>query len=176
MQYHSFSAFIAAIGESFRDVPGRLPRPFAWFAFLLGGLFLYGEINGPTTILLLGRQADGVVVEIRYVRGRNTSVIPVIRYTLPDGSTASFHTSALLGRDFTVGERLRIRYLPFWRERGEIFSFGQLFSPLIIGWVGACLFFAGGLAVLRGRKQRVLDKEKLDAFIASHTSHRTDRH
>jgi hypothetical protein len=31
------------------------------------------------------------------------------------------------------------------------------------------------LAVLRGRKQRVIDQQKLAAFIASHTSHRTDR-
>jgi hypothetical protein len=172
MQYTSFSAFVRAIKDGLRSDIGRLPRGLAWIFFLLGGLFLYSEIHGPTTVVLFGRQADGVVESIRYVSGRHAEELPTIRYLLPDGKTAEFETLALLRRRFVVGEHLRIRYVPWWPKRAEIFSFGQLFSPLIIGWVGAYIFLRGGAGILRARKQRIIDQQNLAAFIAGHAPHR----
>ncbi len=172
MAYTSFSAFTWAIRQSVRTAVGRLPPAGAWLCFLLGGLFLYTTLSRLTPIVLLGQQADGVVVSLRHVSGRHAHVLPTVRYTLPDGQTATFETASLLGRHFTVGEQLRIRYLPWWPERAEIFSFGQLFSPLIITWIGAYIFFAGGMAVIRARKQRIIDQQNLDAFMASQAERR----
>jgi hypothetical protein len=170
-QYTSFSAFIGAIKQDLRSTVGRLPRGIAWLFFLLGGLFLYSELGRIMPVVLFGRQADGVIASIRYVRARHTDEIPMIRYSLPDGKPVTFETTALLGRGFKVGQELRIRYVPWWPQRAEIFSFGQLFSPLIIGWLGAYIFLAGGVGILRARKQRIIDQQNLEAFIASH-SHR----
>src|ERR1700760_1882978 len=88
MRYPSFSAFTLAIRQSLRTAMGRLPPAGAWLCFLLGGLFLYGALSRLTPIILFGRQADGVVTSLRYMRGRHVDVLPTVGYALPGGQIA----------------------------------------------------------------------------------------
>lgn len=156
MQYSSFSAFLSAIGQSFRSAISRCPLAVAWILFLVGGLFLYAALSGPTPLVLFGRNTDGVVVSIRIIPGHRQAQRPTVFYALPEGKALSFETTALLGRTFHMHEKLQVRYLPWWPQQVAIFSFGQLFSPLLIEWAGACLFLAGGVGLVRARRPQIV--------------------
>jgi hypothetical protein len=131
-------------------VPGYLG--YLLVALGIGALLQVALVNG--RIALLGRSADGQVIDVELSQRARGSSTPVVRFSTASGESIVFRGFAQFRSPYAIGDRVRVRYVPSDPSRAEIDAWATLWRALVVALSIATALIAGGIAIVRKARRR----------------------